>query len=183
MRFGLVGKNGSGKTSVCKYLETKGFKVLSLSDIVRIEAKKQGLELSRDNLIKTGNYLKNTFGPAILAERSFEEVKNSQKPVVFDSIRNPAEIVFLKEKGVNIIGIEADLKIRFARIKDRGQDTDKIDFKTFTEHDARESNGQSSGQNINACLKLCETIIENSGTYEELTQKIDNVLLGTSILK
>ena len=73
--------------------------------------------------------------------------------------------------------MDADIKVRYERIKSRQSDTDHIDFATFKAHDERENTGVSSGQNINDALSLCSVIINNNGTYDELTQQIDRVLI------
>ena len=55
MILGLTGKNASGKGEVAEYLKTKGFVYYSLSDALRKESTKLGLDHSRNNLIKLGN--------------------------------------------------------------------------------------------------------------------------------
>ena len=62
MIIGLTGKNASGKGEVANYLKTKGFVYYSLSDVLREEATKRGLEHTRDNLINLGNELRKKYG-------------------------------------------------------------------------------------------------------------------------
>ena len=177
MKFGLVGKNGAGKSAVCQYLAEKGFAVLSLSDIVRREVSDRGLESNRDNLVATANDLKQAKGAAVLAIESIAYAKENQlSNVVFDSIRNEDEIVYLKENGVIVIGVDADIELRYQRISARKGDTDHIDFQTFKAHDERENTGASSGQNINQALSMCKEIINNNGSYDGLKQNIDRLL-------
>ena len=145
--LGLVGANGSGKSSVCSYLLSLGYVVCSLSDAVREAATKHGLSHSRDHLVQTGNALKVEFGLAVLAKKSFE--KHASLPlVVFDSIRNPSEALYLKQHGALLIGVTAPIELRYERISVRKRDSDHIDFTTFCEHDTRENTGASSGQNL-----------------------------------
>ncbi len=58
MIIGLVGRNAAGKGEAANYLKSKGFVYYSLSDAIREEAAKRGLEHSRDNLINLGNELR-----------------------------------------------------------------------------------------------------------------------------
>ena len=53
--IGLTGTNGAGKGEVASYLEKNGYSYFSLSDVIREVMKKEGIEESRNNLIKKGN--------------------------------------------------------------------------------------------------------------------------------
>jgi len=178
MYLGLIGTNGAGKTAICDYLkEKKGFAFFSLSDIVRSEAQKRGLAQTRDNLVQTGNDLKSKNGLAILAQLSFEKAQNNPNPnIVFDSIRNIAEVQFLKEKGVRMIGVDAPVELRYQRIQARKRESDMIDFETFVKHDERENSGVSLGQNIKESLAQCEVVINNTGDLQNLLIQIDQIL-------
>jgi dephospho-CoA kinase len=48
MIIGLTGKNGSGKTEVSEYLKNRGFEYHSLSDEIRNEIRRRGLEITRE---------------------------------------------------------------------------------------------------------------------------------------
>jgi len=63
MIIGLTGKNGSGKTAVSEYLQSRGFEYYSLSDEIRREIRGRGLEITREILIDVGNELREKFGP------------------------------------------------------------------------------------------------------------------------
>ena len=175
--FGLVGTNGAGKTEACTYFEKQGYRAVSLSDEVRREAAKLKRPLNRDSLVQTANELKAKFGSDILAKRTVEMVqKLGVEKVVFDSIRHIDEIQILKKIGTRIIGINAPIQLRYERIKSRNRETDSIDFQTFIVHDRRENEGHSSGQNIYACIKECEIVLENNGSAEELYTKLAKYL-------
>ena len=172
--LGLVGVNGSGKSSVCDYLKQKNYSVISLSDIVREEAKGLGLAFDRDSLTATGNKLKEKFGDDILARRAFD--RRTQPNTVFDSIRNVAEVDYLRERGVKLVGIDAPMELRYERIQARQKTTDNVDFETFKKQCEREYTGESSGQNIKEALEHCNIVINNDGTMQALYAKIDALL-------
>ncbi len=175
--LGLVGTNGAGKTAVCDYLTKQGFTAISLSDIVRKITQEKNLEPTRDNLVATANELKTTQGQDILAKLTLKEAQNLKTDkIVFDSIRNTSEITYLKNHSVNIIGIDAPIKLRYERITKRQRATDQIDFETFKSHDQRENTGQSPGQNIHQSLQLCQTILDNTKDLPHLHHQISRII-------
>ena len=175
--LGIVGPNGSGKTTVCQYLSNKGFAVFSLSDEVRKENQKQGRPMDRDHLIQTANQLKQQQGTNILAVRCMSFVgQKSLSHVVFDSIRHESEVKYLKDKGVLVIGIQVSVDERFQRIQSRGNDTDQVNMETFKRQDQVERLGDSFGQNIDQCLTHCSVVLDNDGDIDELYEKVDQIL-------
>ena len=73
--IGLTGTNGAGKGEVAAFLKRMGYTYFSLSDLVREELRKKENEVTRNNLIKMGNELREKFGPDILAKRIMKKVK------------------------------------------------------------------------------------------------------------
>ncbi len=179
MLIGLVGTNGSGKSSACSYLKDRGFTVFSLSTIVRQEAAKIGRPLTRDNLIVTGSELKRENGADVLAKKAFDQCGHLPQ-VVFDSIRHPAEAAYLVQKGVVLVGITAPVEVRYARIFDRKDSTDKIDYDTFLRQDNCENTGKSSGQNILQTMKACRYTLDNGKDVSTFHRKLEVLLTKVS---
>src|SRR3989338_5970833 len=172
MIIGLTGKNAAGKGELSKHIHSKGFVYLSLSDALREEATKRGLDHSRDTLINLGNELRKKFGNAILAKRISEKIKKERaagkKDFVIDSIRNPGEIHDLrKNKGFLLCGVVTDQKIRFQRLLKRNRLGDAADFEEFKKHEDRENNDEASGQQLDKCLEMADKHISSNGTIEE----------------
>ncbi|MBI2446995.1 MAG: AAA family ATPase, partial [Candidatus Omnitrophica bacterium] len=92
--IGLTGNNASGKTEAAEYLRRKGYRYYSLSDILREEATRRGLDHSRKTLIELGNNLRKGHGAGVLAKMAKENLKG--RSIIIDSIRNPKEIEELK---------------------------------------------------------------------------------------
>ena len=175
MIIGLTGKNGSGKTEICKYLELKGFKYYSLSDILREELRKRNEKITRENLIKFGNELRKKFGPGVLATLVLEKLGKGNYCI--DSIRNLKEIEeFRKRDDFILIAVEAPIELRFQRIKARNREEDKIDFEEFKKLEKEESSNSDFGQNIEECIKKADVVVDNSSTIKELHRKIDLLL-------
>jgi dephospho-CoA kinase len=173
--FGMVGRNGSGKSSVCEYLQKKGFYSVSLSDVVRYHARKQNRPDDRDTLTQLANALKKERGCDYLAIASLAHASGHAR-VVFDSIRHPAEVQALTNRGVVMVGIDASLAQCYERIQSRGKGTDGVSFEAFKQQDAYEMSGASYGQHISTCLDLCDVRITNNGTLTDLFDCIDAII-------
>ena len=174
---GLVGTNGAGKSTACELLEEDGFVKISLSDFLRNIVEEKGLTLDRDTLTSEANKIKSEFGYAFLAKKAIEHaIENNLQKVIFDSVRHPDEVGFLKSKNVLFIGIDAPIELRFTRISSRMKETDQVDFETFKRQDDYERFGESKGQNIEAAFKQCVQIISNTDSREILRTKLLAVL-------
>ena len=55
MYVALTGYMGTGKGVISEKLKAQGYKYISLSDMIREEADKRGLEHTRENLQDVGN--------------------------------------------------------------------------------------------------------------------------------
>lgn len=175
--LGVVGTNGSGKSTFCNYLKTKGFFIVSLSDVIREYVNSQNLEANRNTLTEQANILKQQHGLDYCAQKTYKNVMHSNhNRAVFDSIRHPLEIAFLKEKKVTLIGVETSLERRYERIKLRQHKTDFVTYETFKEQDKKEALGESFGQSINECLNLCEFKLMNDKSLEKFYRDIDQLL-------
>lgn len=172
MVIGLTGPNASGKGEAVNYLISKGFKHISLSDILREEAKKINLELSRENLITLGNKLRREKGPSALALEAIKHISQNHNWVV-DSIRNPAEIKALqKVNGFTLLGITAPVEIRFKRSLARKRPGDAQALQDFIEKEKKENVSSFENQQLENCMKSADTIINNDSTLQEFYEKI-----------
>ncbi|HEX5033137.1 MAG TPA: AAA family ATPase, partial [bacterium] len=130
MIIGLTGKNASGKGEVAQVLKEGGFHYLSLSDLLREELKKRGLEILRENLIHVGNEMRQTYGGGYLADKALQQI-DVDKNYIVDSIRNPREVEVLRRlSNFRLIHVTAVPQVRFERIKSRNREGDP---KTFPE--------------------------------------------------
>lgn len=166
MKFGLIGRNGSGKSLVGEWFSSLGFHVTSLSDEIRREAERQQQPLDRGTLTEISNQLKAAEGMGVLAKRAVESTHGYDR-VVFDSIRHPDEVRILKAHGVMFIGVDAAIEIRYQRILDRKRDTDFVDFETFKQQDDAEFFGARPAQNIQACWEHCDVVVDNNQADKE----------------
>lgn len=173
MFIGLVGQNGSGKGAVAEILLERGFSYTSLSDIVREEATKKGRDHSRDNLIKTANELRAIEGPAVFAERTVKKLIDKNNFVI-DSIRHPKEVETLRKlNNFKLLKVTAPIDLRFERVMKRGRNENAETLEEFKKRELIEN--KKSGDNvqrISDCEVLADIEIDNSGTLEELKEKV-----------
>jgi len=163
---GLTGPNASGKGEVARYLQEVGFASYSLSDGVREEATRQGLDHSRASLIQVGNWLRERFGPGVLAERALPLLSGRS---VVDSIRNPGEIGVLRSLPYfRLLGVDAPVALRFDRSRRRGRAGDGETLEDFRRKEDLEQAEEGPGQQLRVCLSLADVAICNDGTIEEL---------------
>ena len=177
MIIGLTGKNGSGKTAVSDYLKSRGFQYSSLSDEIREEIRRRGLEITRDVLIDVGNELREQHGPGVLAERVLQNLGNDQNYVI-DSIRNPYEVDALRQRSdFTLLAIEAEQKIRFERSRARGRENAAQTFQQFIDEEERELNSDNpANQQLIATRQKADLVVTNDGTLEELHRRLDKLL-------
>ena len=183
MIIGLTGKNASGKGEAANYLKSKGFIYFSLSDIIREEATKRGLEHSRDNLINIGNELRKNFAPNYLAAKinkkilDYKKIFPKENFFVVDSIRSPFEAKELMKNGdFTLVGIDAPIEIRFKRLLERNRLGDAKTLEDFKKQEERENLKSESNQQLDETFRLSQEIIINSGTLDSLHMKIDDLL-------
>ncbi len=171
--IGLVGSFGAGCSSAAKLLETqKGFQRVSLSDVLREEFEKEKGRLpseDREELQDYGDELRERHGADYLAKKAREHVTESEKSVVFDSIRNPEEVRYLRRDnplGFFLFAIHADQASRFERLR---RDTPELELSKFERDDARDSgmNEKSYGQQVQDASYLADIYLDNTVDWHE----------------
>jgi dCMP deaminase len=177
MIIGLTGKNGAGKTAVSDYLKSRGFDYYSLSDEIRAEIRRRGLDITREVLIEVGNELREQSGPGVLAERILRNLANGQNYVI-DSIRNPQEVEALRQRSdFTLLAVEADQAMRFERSRARAREGAAQTLRQFVEEEARELSSENpANQQLNATRQKADLVVNNDGTLEELHRELDKLL-------
>jgi dephospho-CoA kinase len=171
--IGLTGTNGAGKGEAAAFFMARGYAYFSLSDILREELQARGQAVTRDNLIRTGNELRENDGPDILARRTMAKVGG---PAVIDSIRNTHEVAFLRRlEGFVLLAIDAPIELRFARVSARGRDESAADLEAFRKKEEQERTGGTTAQQLEACMAAADRLILNDGTIPDFHRKLEEV--------
>ncbi|MFC1616257.1 AAA family ATPase [Patescibacteria group bacterium] len=178
MIIGLTGSMGSGKGEVVNFLQTKGFEYVTLSAMVREEARQRGIPEEREQLMEVGNSMRKEFGAGVLAKKALEKVQNSDcKKWVIDGIRNPAEIEELKRgEGVHVVGINCAKEILVKRILSRNRESDPNMHMEIIRKIERElgKDEPTDGQQVGKCMEMADRVIDNEGTLEEFNQNFND---------
>lgn len=178
MIIGITGFSGAGKDTVAEYLAGKGFAKASLSDVIREEAGKRGMELTRGNLIHLGNELRQTLGGDFLAKKALERLRASgAQSWVLTSIRHPAELAYLRTLGnFKLWEVSAPQLLRWQRAKTRVNSEDEGDFEEFKKWEAFENSHNQDRQQLSVITESADAEIINDSSLEKLYRVIDELL-------
>lgn len=180
--IGLTGRNAAGKTTAGETLRARGFSYLSLSDVIREEAKGRGLEPVRENLTALGNELRERHGPGALAELTVGRMQTDRNYAV-DSIRHPAEVMALRKAGsFTLFHIFAPLEARFARSLARARAGDAQTLQDFIRQEEREfASSNAAAQQLLETERLANRVIENNGTLDEFSSRVTAALRDVEV--
>jgi deoxycytidylate deaminase/cytidylate kinase len=192
--IGLTGPFGSGCSTLARVLEQNyGFKVYSLSKTLRKEWSategKPVEEASRKELQRFGNQLRLKVSFHIWAEKAFKQSEEdnviNDGRLIYDSIRNTAEVDFFRRKFPNflLIAVDADEPDRWRRVEESYGRSHKI----FKEDDNRDRNeeGIPHGQQVALCVDDADVLIRNDndpmvttelGWMEKLSDKMKDFI-------
>ena len=174
--IGLAGEMASGKDTVKKYLVKKyGANPYKFSSLVRDVLKIIHLPDSRENMNSISVLLRKNFGEDIFSKVTYEKIKkdNSQY-IVIDGVRRPEDLEYIKDlQGFKFIYIESDLKNRYKRLIERGENPDDIG-KSFDEFE--KDHMLNTELQIRDLRQYADFVIENNGILEELYQKVDEII-------
>jgi|SRR3989338_10790236 len=177
--IGVTGTLCSGKGVIVEFFKKKGFVSISLSDILREEANINNIELTRENLQKLGNLIREKHGSGVLAVLALEKVKDKDN-VIIESIRNPGEVEVLKNnKNFKLIGVNAPRELRIERLLKRYNESSRKEDPISREEiinkiDIDEGKNQSSsGQQVIECLKMIDFYILNDRDLDYMHEELE----------
>ena len=166
MMIGFTGAFGSGTSFLAKYFfEEQGYKKCSLSTILKRKYKDEKGEpyKTRQDLQDYGNAVRKNDAATLakLADKEFIE-PNKDENIVIDSIRNPEEIRYFRDKYPEfiLVGVFADYDVRWNRVKESYNDS-KDQFDRDEQKD-KGSDEPSYGQRISDCFFESDLIISNN---------------------
>lgn len=144
MIIAAVGKNASGKDYFLEFISKEfGVPMLSVGDVVRELAEKEGLEKTRDNLHHISKKYMSKYGQDFFPKKLIEKIKEMGAPnVLVSGIRPPSDVENFKEAFGDdfflvAIVVESDRK-RWERTVARGSERDHVTFEEFLELDKHE---------------------------------------------
>jgi cytidylate kinase len=191
--IGISGTNGSGKDTLGRALSLRhNFLFVSVTDLLREEARRRGLAIERENLRMISAEWRRQYGYGVLVDRAysqFEELSDKYDGLAIASLRNPHEADKVHELGGIVIWVDANAKTRYERIQrnlaERGRDTE--DEKTFEQFMVEEEmemhtppGGDDANLNMSAVKTRSDLVLNNDATnLQEFESFIDEQLFGT----
>lgn len=173
--YGITGMPLAGKTIIAEILEERGFSVLDMGDIVRIEMEKRGIEVE-----STGNFvnsMREEHGMDAIAQLSapyLEEILAERDKVVITGMRSWDEKERFEEETkeeIDIIAVWTPRKERKERKEQRQREEDLVGDE-FHERDLREINN-----GIGKLMALSDHLIKNSNiSKQELEDKVNQIV-------
>lgn len=182
--IGITGTLGAGKGTIVDFLlKEYGFEHYSARQFLIREIEKRNLSLNRDSMTMVANELRKQYTSSYIIDELLKEAVAKGGNAVIESIRAPKEIDSLKAyKDCYLFAVDADPKIRYGRIRERGSETDHVSFETFIQNEEREmTSDDPNKQNIKACIERADYIFNNDGFIEELQTEVKKVLLKLGI--
>jgi len=169
----IAGLIGSGKDEAAKYIEEKyGYHVIDYANILREICRRDGLEVTRENLQNTRVKYGNTF----LAEIAIKKIQECGKDrIILTPMRRSEDFAIPKKEfghAMKMIVVQAPQETRFERLKSRGRENDPKDFLTFQRQERREF----EIFNFDRTFSMADYEVDNSGTLEELHSQIDDIM-------
>ncbi len=171
----IVGMAGSGKSSIARHLESKGWRVIRFGALTIQELEKRGLPISEANEKSVREELRAKRGMDAFAKLLLPKIKESlaESPTVIDGMYSWAEYKFLRKRfgdGMKVLAIYTTRSVRYARISQR-----KERPLTFNEAEQRDhaeiDNVEKAGP-----IAMADHIIVNDGTEKDLFQAVDRLL-------
>jgi len=172
----IAGPPGSGKGKVSDILQKRGWRALSLGDVVREEVKSRGMEPEAEIMGHVAQDLRNEFGPSVIMERILPQVDEfiQVSHVVIDGVRQIEEMERLQSSHPRmlVIAIDAPEETRKKRVIRRSRSDDG----GFEERESREW-----GWGLKLVMDLADIKIMNDGTPEDFEESIDRELSNIGV--
>ena len=177
MIAGVTGFFAAGKDTVAEMLEARGFRHVSLSDMIRAELRRRGEAIAIPRLTEVGNELRTRSGPGVLGEMALEALEGAENAVV-TSIRHGAEVAALRGRPDFVMCfVDAPVRLRYDRSRGRARDGDPVSLEEFeTAERAQMQSADPNAQQLAVCRELADFVIENDGSRAELEVKVERML-------
>jgi dephospho-CoA kinase len=169
---GLVGLQGCGKGTMADLLQKEfNASYCRFSAILSDLLDRLAVEKTRANLISLSIKLREAFGEDVLSHAIAKQITSQEEDIVIlDGIRRTDDIAALEPlPNFVLVAITADAKLRFERMKKRGEKVGESDM-TWEQFQADES--APTEATIPAVMARARHSLTNEGSREELETKI-----------
>ncbi len=182
--IGVIGKNGSGKDEVLKYLKDRhNVPFLSTGDIVREIAAREGRPLDRTTLQEISDSYFQKYGKGCFVRMLAEKIREKGWSVAgISGVRSPEDVHELRGVlGRSFVLIEVhvtDPQVRFQRMQKRGAVRDTNSYQDFLAQDGAEERLF----HIDEAARLADYSLPNDGGLEDLHRAVEELIAREGVL-
>ncbi|PJE65720.1 hypothetical protein COU91_00160 [Candidatus Saccharibacteria bacterium CG10_big_fil_rev_8_21_14_0_10_47_8] len=184
--IGIGGTDGSGKDTVGQLLAEKhGYLFLTVTDLLREEAKKRNLPMERQSYRQISAEWRRYHGMAVLIDyalQKFKSLKEKYQGLVVASLRHPAEADRIHRLGGEVVWVDADPRVRYDRITSRNRGTeDHITYEEFVaeEQAQMQHSGDQATLNLSSVRAKTDIFLTNNGNdIEKFKDAAEKALSG-----
>ena len=183
--IGVIGKNGSGKDEVLKYLKDKhNVPFLSTGDIVREIAGREGRAPNRTNLQEISDSYFQKHGRGCFVKMLADRIQEKGWPVAgMSGVRSPQDVHELRGIfGQSFVLIEVHVtspQVRFERMRKRGAERDTDSYRDFQAQDK----GEEQLFHVEEAAGLADYLLSNDGGLEDLHLAVEALISQKGLLK
>ena len=173
----IVGRQGSGKSTLNGMLEEQRYQVIELSDMVR-KAMPPGYDIS-----DFVNETKGRYGDMVFAKWILEEVKASKRQPIITGVKGLAEMNFLKQHlNMVVVAIDIPAQVRMERVLGSGNATAPADHPKSVEQFLRKEESEER-MGMPKIIANADYVIINDGTIEALKSKVLGIIKSVYMLR
>jgi len=171
----IVGMAGSGKSSIARHLEQKGWRVIRFGAVTMRELESHRLPINEANEKAVREELRTIHGMDAYAKLSLPTIMESLSngPTAIDGLYSWSEYKFLKQHfgaQMKLIAIFTPRSVRYARLSQRPERP--LSFEEAEQRDFAEIENVEKGGPI----AIADYTIVNDGTKEDLSRALDKLL-------
>ncbi|MHB0934947.1 MAG: AAA family ATPase [Armatimonadota bacterium] len=173
--IGIVGRNGSGKDTLAKYLQERcAVPMVSIGDLVRELARQEGISPTRAHLHDLSVQYMNREGQDYFAQRAIEQILRHQwAHVTVSGIRTPVDVAAFREQfGDAFLLVHVavdDPQIRYQRQQQRGKERDPD---TYEEYRVQED-AEEALFHLRETIREADVSIRNDDTLPHFHRRIE----------
>ncbi len=182
--FGAIGRNGSGKDEVIRYLHDRySITFLSVGDIVRELAREENTLPTRENLDRISEERFARFGKEYFMKLIIQRIEDNRwQKAGISGIRTPSDVYMLRQHfGKSFILLHVDVSdphLRYERLKRRGEARDPKRYGEFLEQEEK----AEELFRLSEAIPLADYSLSNDGMLEELHQQVDQLVREKGLL-
>ena len=177
MIIGAVGKNATGKDYLLEYIANKyDLPMVSVGDIARELAAKEGIEPTRENLHLISQKYMGQYGQTFFPEQISKKIEQlGVKNILISGIRPLSDAEFFKErygKDFLLLCVKvSDDQIRFNRMRARNSKRDPLTFEDLVKQDEAEEKIFQTSESE----KRADIIVYNDSDMDTFNNEIDKL--------